>query len=627
MTDPDTSSPAPRERWFAEMKRRRVFRVIAVYGAVSFGVIELADLIFPLVRLPEWAVGLVLWLTILGFPIAVVLAWAFEMTPDGVRRTEAASQGEINAIVAAPALARWSPGVMALAGIALLGVGFYGGSRSSTESREGSGEGSSSAATRASSASSVANVAGPGLTYVDPSEDPRPAIAVLPFADMSPEGNQEYFSDGISLEITTVLSRIRALRIAPWSSAFTYKDLEADLRLVGAELGVPYLLGGTVRRIEDQLRIDVELVSATDRVRIWSQTYDRRLENVFAIQTEIAEAIADELRVPLGLSAGELVIATLDMEAYDLYLNGRAALRRRGPGIGEAVRLFEAAVALDSAWAPAWGGLAEAYTLAPLYTGLGGESTDSAVWARNLSAAEEAATHALTLDPQSASAQVALGGVYMQRWEWPEAERAFQRALELDPDSEEAHTHYSELLWGMGRMDESMRESGRALALERTPIRLDIHGFTLYMNGLTDEAEATLEEGLAKDPEGEVHFLRAILADLFLFEGRYLEAVDRFGPYLPDGYREMGEALETGDATLLPERAGRGFPQTLVLLGEPDRALDVLEETVFAMPYRVQFVLWDPILEPIWRTDRFQNVILPRLRLDGAVPSFAAPAG
>jgi TolB-like protein/thioredoxin-like negative regulator of GroEL len=619
MTEPSDPSPVPPrgalyQRWFAEMKRRRVFRVIAVYGAVSFAVLEVADLVFPLVLLPEWALSLVLWLVILGFPLAVVLAWAFELTPDGVKRTGAAAPGEIDSLVAAPALTRWPPGLLALGGLVLLAMAFYGGRRFAPDSTDGA------------LLAPVDPPTGSQLAYLDLDEDPRPAIAVLPFADMSPQGDQEYFSDGISEEILTVLSKIRALRVAARSSAFTYKGRELDLRQVGEELGVPYLLSGSVRKDADQVRISAELVSAEDGFRLWADTYDRRLDNIFAIQTEVAEAITEALRIPLGLSSEGLVSPTLDMDAHDLYLSGRAAMRRRGAGVGEAVRLFEAAVAMDSTWAPAWAVLAEAHAINPLYTGLGGESLDSAVWARSLDAAAVAARRALVLDPQNASARVALGNVHMQRWEWQAGERELQQALSLDPDSHEAHTQYAELLWGMGRLDEALRESGRALALDRAPIRLDVEGFALLMNGRVAEAEAMLEEGLAIDTAGDVHFLRTILSHLMLFNGRYQEALDRFAFYIPDstGYRLMGEALETGDTTLLAGATGRGLAQTWMMLGDSDRALDVLEEDAFAMPFRVQYQIWDPILAPLWDTPRFQDVILPRVRLEGAQAKYAS---
>jgi len=368
------------------------------------------------------------------------------------------------------------------------------------------------------------------------------------------------------MELQTMLSKVRDLRVGARSSAFAYRGRSLDMRRVGQELGVDFLLDGSVRKDGDQLRITAELVEVANQLILWTGTYDRKLDSIFLIQTEIAGTIADSLRVSLGLSQGALVSPTLDMEAHDLYLSGRAALRRRGPGVGEAVSFFEAAIARDSAWAPAWAGLAEAAALNPLYTGLGGESTDSAEWARSFGVAETAASRALELDPQNASARVALGGVHRDRWEWAESERHFLLALEIDPDNEEAHTQYMELLYGMGRLDESLRVVARALAIDRAPIRLDAYGFVLYMNSRYEEAEAALEEGLALDTAGEVHFLRTVLANLMLVDGRYREALERFSACLPDpdAYRLVGEALETRDPTFLDGVTGtpRGLQQT-----------------------------------------------------------------
>jgi len=610
------------ERWFAELKRRKVFRVIAVYGAASFVVLEAADVIFPAIPLPAWTISLVLYLLLFGFPIAVVLAWAFEVTPDGVRRTVAAASGEIDSIVAAPAGTRWLPGVLALVGIGLLGATFYVGRRSAT------GPGSEVAPVPTGS------VEGLDLTYVDLADDPRPAIAVLPFEDMSPGGDQEYFSDGISEEIRAVLSRIRELRVAARSSAFAYKGRDLDLRQIGDELDVPYLLDGSVRKDQDQLRIHVELVDASDGFPVWSETYNRRLENVFVIQSDIAEAIAQALRIPLGLSREALVSPTLDMDAHDLYLSAKAGMRRRGSGIAEAVGLLEAVVAADSMWAPAWASLAAAHAMTPDYTvraedgsveRWAGELADADVWESALEAAEAAALRALELEPGNAPAHVALGMVRANRWNWEPAEQSFLRALDLDPDSEEAHQQYAEMLWGMGRLDEALRETGRALALDRSPIRLDVHALMLLFNGRAGEGEALMEEGIALDPNGEVFYLRQLLSHRLLFDGRYREALDRFATFLPDsaGYRRIGEALEAGDPTLLPETGGRGWPQALVLLEEPDRALDAIEEMVRASPYRIHRDLWDPLLEPIWDTPRFKEVILPIVRLEGAEARFA----
>jgi tetratricopeptide (TPR) repeat protein len=247
------------------------------------------------------------------------------------------------------------------------------------------------------------------------------------------------------------------------------------------------------------------------------------------------------------------------------------------------------------------------------------------VWASNLAAAEAAARRALALDPDNSSARVALGSVLRDSWQWPEAEAEFLEALELDPDNQEAHLQYAEMLWGTGRLDESLVETGRALALDPAPIFLDAQAFVLYMNGRNAEAEPLLEEGLAKDPEGHVHYLRTVFSDLLLMEGRYREALDRFADFLPDSvaYRRLGEALEREDPSLVSERVVRGTTQVLARLGATERALDALEEMVFALPYRVQYDVWDPYLMPLRATERFQDMILPRVNLEGVTPRYA----
>ncbi|HSM61634.1 MAG TPA: tetratricopeptide repeat protein [Longimicrobiales bacterium] len=591
-------------------------RVVAAYGAVSLLVIEAADLIFPRLPLPDWTVTLVVWLGILGFPVAVALAWALEWTPEGVRRTAPASEAEISSIVHGSRTRLWLTGLALGGGLLFLALGFWAGTRSGGG---GAVEGGPAGDPPGRS----------GAAYVDPSEDERPAIAVLPFADVSQAGDQGYFSDGMSEEILNVLSRIRDLRVAARSSAFSYRSADVDARQAGDELGVPYVLAGSVRKFDDQVRISVELVGVEDGFRLWAETYQRTLDDVFAIQTEIARVVARELRVPLGLEPEELADATLDTLAYDRYLAGRAALRRRGSGVTEAIRLFEAAAARDSTWAPAWAALAEAYSIVPLYPGPEGESMDSAFWARNLEAAERAARRALELDPGNASARVALGSLHRDRREWDAAERELLRALEIDPDNGEAHVQYAEVLWGVGRLDESLREGRRALALDRTPVRLDVVGFVLYQCGRPEEAVPLLEEGIAADPEGEVHFLRTVLGRLLLFTGHEDEAAARFAPYFPDpeAIRMQAEALGRQDPALLPEDETRVMPQTWALLGDTARALSALEREVLSIPFRVPYQIWDPAVEPVWATARFREGLLPRLNLAGASARCADGAG
>jgi len=343
------------QQFLAELKRRKVFKVVAVYGAVAFGLLQVADPLATALGLPDAFLTYVVAILFLGFPLAIVFAWAFEVTPDGVLKTGTAAPGEIEAIVSLPASKRWPAGLMALAGVgALVAGGWWVGRQTAPEMPD--------TAAAAESASDIR------LAFTDPGDDLRPSLAVLPFADMSPEGDQEYFSDGITEEILNTLARIRELKVAARTSAFAFKGQDLDMRVIGDSLGVAYLIEGSVRKAGNQLRITAQLISAADGTHLWSDQYDRPMDDVFAIQTEIALAIAEELRIPLGLDdPSGLVTPTADLEAYDLYLAGLAQMRTRGAAVAEAARLFESAIARDSTWAPAWAKLAEAREILTFY--------------------------------------------------------------------------------------------------------------------------------------------------------------------------------------------------------------------------------------------------------------------
>jgi len=619
------------QRFFAELKRRRVFRVMAVYGAVGFILMQIVELLVPALLLPEWTYRFIALLLLLGFPIAIILAWAFELTPEGVKRTEDAAPGELTQIIEAPAATRWPAGLLALAGVmALLAGAWYVGRQSASDP---GGEGGADRAQTAQDGAAAGADRGASLAYVDPADDTRPRIAVLPFVDMSQAGDQEYFSDGITEEILNVLSKIEDLQVTARTSAFAYKGSNQDLREVGRELDVDYLLEGSVRKSGEQLRITAQLIDTETNSHLWSDTYDRRLENVFEIQTEIAEAIAEELRLPLGLEEGEsLVTPTGDLAAYDLYLAGRAQMRIRGlDGITQAMELFEAAVIRDSSWAPAWAGLAESRALYPYYADGINASQDSAVWRRSLDGAEEAARNSLDLDPSNASARVALANVYRDRWEWEAAEREYLSAIELDGDNVEAHHQYSEMLGYTGRLADALIEAARALSLDRSPIRLNQMGWALWLNGRKDEARAVYEEGILKDPEFRVHYIPNGLAQINLLDGRYQEALDRFGPVLWDStaYRLSGEALQSGDPSDLLEYAGLHesqvqatvWPSVWISLGMADHAIDLMNAAIRSFPYGGLGALSDPEPQgsPIHEHPRFREEILPLVNLEGLV--------
>ncbi|MEN8145080.1 MAG: hypothetical protein ABFS14_09035 [Gemmatimonadota bacterium] len=608
----------PYKQFLAELKRRHVFRVAGIYGIVSFGILQVADLMLPRLGLPDWTVTFMVALVILAFPVALLLAWAFEVTPEGVQRTEAAAPGVIEGIVAQPASKQWPAGVLALIGVTALVAGTWWIARRTAPGSDGvAGDGSEAAADVR-------------LALTDLADDRRASIAVLPFADMSSAGDQEYFGDGMTEEILNTLAKIRELRVAGRTSAFAYKGESKDLRQIGDELGVEYLVEGSVRKEGDQLRITAQLIDAQDGSHLWSDQYDRPLANVFQIQTEIAEAIAKQLRVPLGLDdASQLVTPTADLEAYDLYLAARSHMREREEAMGEAVRLFEAAVARDSTWAPAWAGLAEATELITWYDEAWDEVPEeqeaydavvTALWDDS----ERAARRALQLDPGNASAHVALGSVFRNRRQWDASEAAYLRAIDSDPDNPEAHQQYGEMLLDVGRIAEGRRATARAVGLDRVAVRVLWNAFGLQLDNLFPEALKELEAGVEDFPG--FFFLEAELTYAYLKQGRFADAAALpdynhpiFGPFgIPDSLaKETADRLRAGDLTVLPE-IWRFSPELWMTFGQPDSALA-------RVPARSDWLLdntiwvWDPIFDPIRDDPVFQDA-LRKLNLEGRTP-------
>ncbi len=619
------SEPAGYQKFFAELKRRKVFRVMAVYGTVAFILLQLADIAFEPLGLPPAAMTFLIVLALFGFPIALVLAWAFEVTPEGVKKTEEAAPGEITGIIEAPASTRWPAGLLALVGVAALvwGAWFVG-------KRAGESEAATpSTASWTISVSDEAQSSGVQLAYAELSKDARPSIAVLPFADMSREGDQEYFSDGITEEILNVLARIPELRVAARTTAFSYKGQDPDLREVGENLGVRYVLEGSVRKAGDDLRITAQLIDTHDNFHVWSQSYDRTLDNVFEIQSEIAEAIAEALKVPLGVEHGsDLVFPTADMAAYDLYLEGQAKVKDRGAeNIADAITLFEAAIARDSGWAPAWAGLAMARTLEPYYQpGFSGPSQDADVWERSLSAAEVAARQALGLDPDNASARVALGNACRDRWKWEEAETEYRLALETDPDNVEAYQQYAELLNSVGRPAEALNSSARALALDRSPIRLASYAAHAVSNGRYGEAQELALEGMSRDPEGNVDLLSLVLAQVYVQMGLYDEAEQVAGRnrvhFVP--LIRVLRSEDPADAEQIPDPIVRAW--VLMRLGQSEMALNALDGYRIDPPFNGRADLFFQEFDPVREDPRLQAV-LAQMRLEGVEPVRAPPGG
>jgi adenylate cyclase len=409
----------PWKRLFADLKRRRVFRVMTVYGVVGFVVLQAADLLVPVLLLPEWTYRLMGLALLVGFPVAIALAWAFDLTGEGVRRTDPADAGELARIVAAPRRHRWPAGVLALAASALL----LGGAWLALGDRGPGG----------------------GRAPGGPSPSPGgvPSLAVIPFADLGADPDDAWFADGLTEEVLNRLARTPGLKVAGRTSSFQFKGHDEDLRVVGARLGVGHILEGSVRRAGGRLRITAQLVSVADGFHLWSDSFDRQLDDVFAIQDDIARAIVDALRLELDATPASGA-PTENLAAYERLLEARTLIARRGAqSLHRAILLLDEAVRLDPAFAPAWGALAQTHALLYWYDVDVSRSTA-------LAHAEAAAQRALQLDPELASAHQVLGDVLRDRYRWLDAEASYRRALVLAPNDVEANSQYGQMLTRLG---------------------------------------------------------------------------------------------------------------------------------------------------------------------------------
>jgi TolB-like protein/thioredoxin-like negative regulator of GroEL len=560
------------QRFFADLKRRKVFRAVAVYGAVSFGVIQVADPVGDALRLPEWFLPAILGLLLLGFPIVVAMAWALEVTPEGVRRSRKAEPEELERIASQSRARRWGAGLLAVAGVVALVAGAWFAGRSMAS----------------------ATAAGPATEAEADGGPPERSIAVLPFADMSPSGDQEYFSDGISEELLNLLAKVPELRVAARTSSFAFKGENVEVPEIGEALNVAHVLEGSVRKAGERIRVTAQLIRADDGYHVWSETWNRTLDDIFAIQDEIAADVVDQLRITL-LDEAPTVEET-DTEAYALVLRARHALTgftQESPVRAE--RLLEEALAIDPDYAPAWVELA---AVRYRYAGLG------APWDSIAPHVEEAANRALEIDPRNARAHGALGALALHSGELREAARHHSRALALDPGDARVIGSAATVLMALNRLEES-----RALMLER--IRRDPVSVAGHQNlGLLEVALRRFEPAekafrtaleLAPDASG----IRSMLGSALLYQGRpetgLAATLDDNAPVwqalsLVEIYHELGRHEESDERLrwLIDNHArGTAFNIAYVVAyrGEVDRAFEWLDR---AIEYE------DPGLAEIW---------------------------
>jgi TolB-like protein/Tfp pilus assembly protein PilF len=474
---------------FKELQRRNVFRVAAAYVVVAWLLIQVGATLEPAMHLPDWVDSVLAFFLLLGFPVALFMAWAYELTPDGLKQDSEVSKGDPARAVASR---KWDRMIIA---VLLLALGYFAVDRFLMPN-EAPGRDMTAQQTPGAEQDAPA-----------PVEAVPKSIAVLPFVNMSSDPEQEYFSDGLTEELLNLLAGIEELKVAARTSSFYYKDkLDAvTLDEVARQLEVAHILEGSVRKGGDQVRITAQLIKAEDGFHLWSATYDRKLDDIFAIQDEIAAAVVDALKVTLLGDAPHVKV--IDTESYELALHGRHLFNRRAPGdLEDALSLFERAVELDTANAMAWTGMA------PIY-----------LW---------------IFDPPHLE----------------DALHATARAMELEPDNPEVLVRRAQSLWYSGSTEEAWETWQKAQDLgQENQLVLSMSAGMAQNKGLLDRTIDLQRKALRLDPLHTTNVSN--MASYLVRAGRFEEAAqwaDRFeqlGPGHPSAALIRAEiSLFTGDA-------------------------------------------------------------------------------
>jgi TolB-like protein/Tfp pilus assembly protein PilF len=569
-----------------ELRRRRVYHVAAVYGAAAFVAAQGAEIFLPRLGLPDWTVTLVVVLAVAGFPVALILGWTFDLTPEGVRRTGEAREGE----------APLRPGRWRLLG---------------------------------GTAAAVAVLVGGGWWLSARAFDRSPAppihrLAVLPLANLMNDPEEEYFVQGMHDALISELHQA-GLEVIARTSVMGYRDTDRPVRLIARELGVGAVIEGSVLREGDRVRIRVQLVHGATESHLWGRTYDAQLRDVLGLHRRITWEVAEEIRASLSPGAERRLAADepVNAEAYEAWLRGRFHKDRWTPRDSEiALQYFERALERDPRYAPAHVGIAEVWHF---------RRQAGMVPAREAGPhVKAAAMRALELDPALAPAWMIRGmDATWGDWDWVAAEEAFRRAVELSPGFAQVRAPFSHFLFVMGREEEALAQIERALALDPfNPFIKSIYGIDLIFARRYDEAIRQLLGTLALDPE---HGLaRHHLKRAYALSGMHAEAFEAIRRAMPPvgGHAEGLEAAfaEGGypaalrilaDARADAARAdgaaanlaGWEVARLYAQIGDLDEAFRWLEEAFERRDPNLPYVAVDPDFDNLRGDPRFAGLL------------------
>jgi len=572
--------------FFSELKRRNVYKVAIAYAVVAWLLMQAASQIFPFFEIPNWAVRLVVLLLIMGFPVALILAWAFELTPEGLKRTEVADElprkSERNRA--------WIY-VVIIAGAVAASLFFFGRYPSSKQGAEMS----------------------------------EKSIAVLPFENRSEDKANAYFAEGVQDEILTRLSKIADLKVASRTSTQHYKSMPENLAEIAKQLGVAHILEGSVQKSGDAVRVNVQLIKAANDSQVWAETFDRKLTDIFSVESDVAKAIADQLRAHITRQEEQVIAAkpTKNIEAYDAYLRGRYFWNKRtSDGIKHAIEHFQQSIERDPDFALGHAGLADSYIALTFYNFAAPHET--------MPKAKESAIKALALDNTLAEAHASLAHILMNYdWNWSAAEKEFKRSIELTPNYATGHQWYAiHYLTATGRFEEAVQEMKKALELEPASLVMNTFmGATLYYAGRYDEAIDQCRRTIEMDPNFAVAHWHLGLAyeqkqalDAATEEFKKAISLSGGSPLMKAALvrayakshkkHEANEMLnELNELSKQQYVSAYEVATIYVALGNNEQAFQLLEEGYAEHSFHLVYLNVSPQFKPVSSDRRFQDLV------------------
>ena len=556
-----------------ELRRRNVFRMAVIYSVAAWLIMQVAEVVIGLANLADWIGPAILGLLAIGFPIALILSWFYELTPAGINLEK-----DVDTAVSAT---RVTDRRLDFVIISLL-------------------------------CAAVMLFAYDKWWLPEP---PEKSIAVLAFENMSADPEQEYFSDGIAEELLNLLAQIPELHVISRSSAFSFKGKNVKLADIARELNVAHILEGSVRKAGNQIRITVQLIEARSDTHLWSKTYDRKLDNIFQIQDEIAAAVVAALKIEL-LGAAPHARKT-DQEAFKLALQARYFWNRRSPGDEEkTMDYYQRAIDIDPGYAAAWTGLSVTYLA---------QAVDGRIpLEAGLAKAREAVETALAIDPGLSDAHVRLAQIYERYDDWTAARDEYQQALALDPNNPLAQGAMASFMWRDGYLDEAIDLNRKAADIDPLSAIWPANLSDLLIKaGRLDEAEQATRKAIELSPESPFHQGNLML--ISFFQGQFDEALDLTRSFFPEGspykafgltvtYHAMGRQDES-DAAMrrLTNSAERDIAYLIAMAhaerGEPDQAFAWLDKALDERDFGLGEIKFEPFLRNLHDDPRWDDLI------------------